>query len=326
MSGAAAGSGQIVEGGNARDTVVLVHGRHFKPRRGELLAICRQALQHGLERDHPDLADAFRRLDVRLAYYGDLTNELLRRKGETYDEELDVADRHRALGLLQALEKSKCFKMTRYDRLPGKTAMREFAADVASGLLGVTGLADRVIARLSPDLAEYWQPAGDYGEAVRRRVTDAVSDALTDSRRMMVISHGTGSIVTWDVFWQLSHGAPPAAGVKPKKVDTWVTLGSPLGDEFVKKRLRGGGETGRQRYPANILTWKNVAAEDDYLCHDKDLANDYRAMMDEHLVSSITDSRIYNLAVRYGKSNPHSSVGYLIHPRVSQILADWLQL
>ena len=42
------------------------------------------------------------------------------------------------------------------------------------------------------------------------------------------------------------------------------------------------------------------------------------------LVSAVKDYRIYNLAVRYGKSNPHSSVGYYIHPRVSKILVDWV--
>jgi hypothetical protein len=48
-------------------------------------------------------------------------------------------------------------------------------------------------------------------------------------------------------------------------------------------------------------------------------------MMDQRLVSTVHDYRIYNLAVRYGKSNPHSSVGYYIHPRVTKIVVDWLQ-
>ncbi len=47
-------------------------------------------------------------------------------------------------------------------------------------------------------------------------------------------------------------------------------------------------------------------------------------MMREHIVSRISDFRIYNQTVRYGKSNPHSSVGYLIHPRLSKIIRDWL--
>jgi hypothetical protein len=316
---------RIFEGGGRGATVVLVHGRHFKPRRGELLSLWREALRHGLERDRPDLAEAFRRLDLRLAYYGDLTNELLRGLGEQYDEELDIADRYHALAGLKALPSAKSFKMSRYDRLPGKSALKEFAADVSSGLIGMVGLADKVIARLSRDLAEYWNPQSDYAEAVRERVASVLTAALDDSHRVLLVSHGTGSIVAWDVLWRLSHEANEGDRIGRGKVDAWLTLGCPLGDETVKKRLLGAGEPVPQRYPTNVLTWQNVSAEDDYLCHDKDLANDFRAMMEKRLVSSIRDSRIYNLAIRYGRSNPHSSIGYLVHPRITQILVDWLQ-
>ncbi|MCH8136156.1 MAG: hypothetical protein IIB77_09295 [Proteobacteria bacterium] len=46
--------------------------------------------------------------------------------------------------------------------------------------------------------------------------------------------------------------------------------------------------------------------------------------MIQRLVSAITDYRVFNLALRYGRSNPHSSIGYYIHPRVSKIIADWM--
>lgn len=316
---------RILETGGSRDTVLLVHGRHFKPRRGEFLTICRQALQHGIERDRPELGDAFRRLDLRLAYYGDLTNALLRDAGERYDEDLDVADRHHALAALKALPRAKNFKMSRYDRLPGKSALKEFAADVSSGLLGVAGLADRVIAKLSPDMARYWSEEDDYREAVRERVATELRAALTEGSRVLLISHGTGSVAAWDVLWRLSHESSDSGAMERRKIDTWITLGCPLGDETVKKRLLGAGESGRRRYLTNVLAWYNIAAEDDYLCHDKALADDFKPMMEERLVSSIRDSRIYNMAIRYGRSNPHSSVGYLIHPRVTQLLVEWLQ-
>jgi hypothetical protein len=48
-------------------------------------------------------------------------------------------------------------------------------------------------------------------------------------------------------------------------------------------------------------------------------------MLEQRAVSMVQDYRVYNLAVRYGKSNPHSSVGYLIHPRTSKILVDWMR-
>jgi hypothetical protein len=41
-------------------------------------------------------------------------------------------------------------------------------------------------------------------------------------------------------------------------------------------------------------------------------------------ISAVHDYRVFNLAVRYGKSNPHSSIGYYIHPRLAKIIADWL--
>ncbi len=42
------------------------------------------------------------------------------------------------------------------------------------------------------------------------------------------------------------------------------------------------------------------------------------------LIDSITDQRIYNLAVRDGTSNPHHGAGYLIHPYVAGLVAEWL--
>ena len=69
-----------------------------------------------------------------------------------------------------------------------------------------------------------------------------------------------------------------------------------------------------------------MSAEDDYACHDNTLADDFRLMLDQRMVSVVHDYQVYNLAVRYGKSNPHSSLGYYIHPRVAKIIADWMQI
>ena len=69
-----------------------------------------------------------------------------------------------------------------------------------------------------------------------------------------------------------------------------------------------------------------MSAEDDYACHDKTPADDFEKMVRECIVSAVLDYRIYNLAIRYGRSNPHSSVGYFIHPRVSKLIVSWLEL
>ncbi|MBT8102410.1 MAG: hypothetical protein KJO95_05530, partial [Gammaproteobacteria bacterium] len=63
----------------------------------------------------------------------------------------------------------------------------------------------------------------------------------------------------------------------------------------------------------------------DYTCHDNTLADDYKVMLKQHLVSAVHDYRVFNHAVRYGASNPHSSIGYYIHPRTAKIISDWLE-
>jgi hypothetical protein len=74
----------------------------------------------------------------------------------------------------------------------------------------------------------------------------------------------------------------------------------------------------------NISRWANVAAEDDYICYDQEIQNDYQKMCKWGMIDNISDKRIFNLAVRRGKSNPHHSTGYLIHPVVSKSVAGWL--
>ncbi len=259
------------------------------------------------------------------AYYGDLTNTVLSANGRSYDEALDLADRRNALEALKTLDKRKRFSGARYDRLPGKTSLKEFVADVATPILRTIGLTGYVISKLVPELAAYWDTKDDYDEAVHARITEAVIAAMNREDRILVISHGIGAIATYDVFWRMSRQEDYATDAGNKKIDAWLTLGAPLGCETVKKKLSGAKEAGQRKYPRNIINWFNVSAEDDYMSHDKTVADDFKNMLKEKLVSQIRDYRIFNLTIRFGKSNPHSSVGYLVHPRVAKVVADWLR-
>ena len=310
---------------NSGRAIVFVHGRDFKPAADELLELNIAALAAGIERDCPELLMAFHAQDKKLAYYGDIGNAWLRDSGRRYDEGLDVRDRWHALQELRGLQKRKHFGVSRYDRVPGKTSLAEFAADVAAPVLGSIGLAGKLIAKVAADVDEYWDPASEFGRNVRERVRTVLAAALSEYRKVMLVSHGSGAIVAYDVLWQLSHHPDFTARYGQMKVDQWLTLGAPLGDTTVRRRIFGAQSKGRGRYPANVLAWHNVAAEDDYMCHDNTLRDDYSEMLKLRIVSSIRDYRIYNLAVRYGKSNPHSSLGYLVHPRVTKIVSDWLR-
>lgn len=311
--------------GSGGRSLIYVHGRDGKPGAEDLFDIAIAAIAAGIERDCTERVDEFHSVCKRIAYYGDIGNEFLQKNGSDYDSKLDVGDRKNALNQLRTFQRRKDFGVGCYDRLPGKTAISEFVADVAAPLLGAIGLSNMLIANVAPDVAQYWNKHDPrFRDAVRDRVRSAICAGFDRGDNVILISHGSGCIAAFDALWQLSHDEEWVADYADKKVDTWLTLGSPLGDSMVRRRLLGAGSKDRECYPTNVVAWQNVSAEDDYLCHDNTCADDYKPMLKQRQVSSIRDYRIYNLAVRYGKSNPHSSVGYLIHPRVTSIVTEWL--
>jgi len=305
-------------------SILIVHGRDFKPAEEALMDISVAALRAGIERDYPDHTLEFDNLEKDIAYYGDLTNALLEAQGKHYDEQLDLGDRANALNSLRSISARKRFGIRQYDCLPGKTALREFAADVAAPVLGAMGLTMPLIASVSKDFAEYLSGKTDYGQAVRTRLRVELCELLDRGDRVLLMTHGAGCVVAYDVLWQLSHEAEFKERYEQTKVDTWLTLGAPLGDRNIRKRLMGAKEAVGDRFPTNVISWHNVSAEDDYTCHDNTLADDFNSMLNQRVVSAVKDYHICNLAVRYGKSNPHSSVGYYIHPRVAKIVVDWM--
>lgn len=310
--------------GTTDRTIIFVHGRGFKPPAESYLDVLVGAMASGVEHDMPDCLDTFASLNKSLAYYGDINNEYLAADGEPYDSALDVSDRQDTLHQLKTIDRKKGFGVKSYDKLPGKSALGEFAVSALAPVLSAIGVEKRIVARLNKDLGEYWRRDSDLRAAVMDRVRGALCAAIDADERIMLVSHGTGSIVAYDVLWQLSHDTQYSGSYGDAKIDVWLTLGSPLGDSMVRKQLLGGDRRGRERYPANVLAWHNVAAEDDYVSHDRTVADDYKAMMKQRQISSIRDYRIYNLAIRYGRSDPHCSLGYLCHPRVIKILADWI--
>jgi hypothetical protein len=292
-----------------RKTILCIHCGGPKPAAPFLERYWYEALAIGIARDRRAATAELERCDFRFLYYADLGRDL---PGvEKVDEHLDVADRDAALARLRALDKSKRFRRVEYERLPGKSASREFLADIGAPVLRAIGLGRRFWRKLLPELGEYLEQ-GAYFEALNGRAVAALQSAAAGgAERLLVIAHGLGSVVAFHALTDLARTQPGT------RVDTLITLGSPLADETIKKHLPG-------RDLASLVNWYNVAAEDDFLCHDETIANDFSHLLEKRHISRLEDYRIYNLAVRYGKGNPHHAAGYLVHPRVIQLVGDWL--
>lgn len=310
--------------GPSNRSLLLVHGRDFKPTSDTYMDLSMAALRAGIERDYPQQLDGFDAVQKHIVWYGDLSEKMLQGHGRKYDVDLDTADRHNALNALRKIKERKRFGIRQYDRLPGKSAIPEFLVGVSAPVLGSVGLAMPLLGLVARDFAAYFDTKLDFAATVRERMRTKLCELMDRNDRIILMTHGTGSVIAYDVLWQLSHDPEFKEQYGSKKVESWLTLGSPLGDRNVQKRLLGAKEKTDSRFPANVISWHNVAAEDDYTCHDNTLADDYKKMLERRVVSAVHDYLVFNLAVRYGKSNPHSSIGYYIHPRTSKIISDWL--
>lgn len=297
-------------------TLFLIHGSGRKPAGPVLEALWREALASGLERDFPKSLDAFFGVDIRFVYFGDWSAAL---HPHDYDEALDIADRQRSIAQLKELESARRFRRSHYERLPGKSSLGEFLADIGLPVIASLGFGKAALSRLMPELGPYW--SGD--EALERLLTEQLRQPLEHALRrgdsVMIAGHCIGSVLAFDQLRRIGESDVPG------KVARLVTLGSPLGDETVKRQLEGNRQKSAVRLPNNIIEWHNLAAEDDYVSHDNAVANDFAELLKHRAISVIDDKLIYNLAVRYNRSNPHSALGYLIHPRMARLLDGWLK-
>ena len=295
--------------------ILLIHGRHYKPAKNDLQKLWLEALRYGIERDFPEKLEAFKDAKIDFVYYGDISNDYL---SKIYDEKIpdDLQDRRDSLEDLKQYSKSQYTKTT-YKKLPGYNPWMEAAADIFAGGLKLIGLSDEIIEQVAPDMHEYWRSLR-FGSDVRMTFTDAIIKAMKRDGDICVIAHSLGTMISYDVFWKLCYYSEYRYQSWNRKVNLWVTLGSPLADETVKANLKGAREREEDRFPRNVERWINIAAEDDYIAHDQKVSGDYRAMKRLGYVNYIQDKRIYNLALRDGESNPHNGVGYLIHPTTAE--------
>lgn len=170
--------------------------------------------------------------DFRAAFYGDLFRTEPAR-GRPTDEELeDVA---RQSGLLELIE----------DQV-GPGGLEVLAEEVGAETLRQT----------INQLGRYFADDG-----LRARVRSRLTEVIEPDTRV-IVSHSMGTVVAYE-----------ALGANPEwPVTDLVTLGSPLGGDFVFASLDPSPVDGTGQWPGSITRWTNVAAVGDKACHEPRLA------------------------------------------------------
>jgi hypothetical protein len=236
----------------------------------------------------------------------------------------DFYREHRDIGLdLEAIEAViEQAKATTGDKAEASSWKRRLArwafsaADVMPFLIPyITN--DRLELHLR-DLRRYQRNQNEIAEHTRQMLKMPLRSATESGRPVLLIAHSMGSVIAWDSVWQMSHNERDHV-----HIDTLLTMGSPLGQRFVQRRLHGFRKEGDERYPLGIDRWVNLAAVGDLTAVDPDLADDFGAMVERGLVSTIDDRELHNYFRLDGVLNVHAEYGYLANPVTAGIVADW---
>lgn len=297
--------------------IIGIHGLGNKPSRTILQRNWKKALCEGMKRQgHPVVPFRF-----RLVYWADLFHPEPLDPGVTatdsplYDDEPYVPSaKAGALRPSRLREKLLSFINSQLNSL--------FLNDDMT--INFQGIADNVIHKYFNDLEVYYCMSCLSTKARGKLVRDAIQDILRKvldqyrGEEIMLIAHSMGSIIAYDVMTQ---------GTSPVEIDTFVTIGSPLGIPVVMskiateqtKRLMKGV---KPVVPEAVRhTWFNLSDLKDNITINYDLRDDFRQ---NSAGTGITDLVVVNDYEYQGKENPHKSFGYLRTAEMADIVHGFL--
>jgi len=168
------------------------------------------------------------------------------------------------------------------------------------------------------DLLRYTHNKNGIADHVREMLKMPLRAAWESGRPILLLAHSMGSVIAYDSLWEMTHGDKDAL-----EIDLLLTLGSPLGQSYLQKRIMGHGDQGVQRYPNNIRKWINLAAVGDMTALDRELINDFEEMLGLDLIESIDDQALFNCFRLDGQLNVHAEYGYLVNNVTGRAIADW---
>ncbi len=206
--------------------------------------------------------------------------------------------------------------------------IRETASDKVDDILDnihfIDYVAHSILAMKLKDLAMYWdeERAFRYKKTAKKALCSSLLNSLKkhQNKQIMLIAHSMGSIISYDTLID-----------NPEiKIDTFVTIGSPLGIPRVKRKAAVSQINNDLNYPtvpSNITgKWYNFADRRDPVALDTSLSEDY---LDSNGKKCIKDDLVFN---QYSfinedsedETNCHKSYGYLRCPEVSKTIARFL--
>ena len=185
-------------------------------------------------------------------------------------------------------------------------------------------ITDKFIHRYFKDFEDYYSNelvhnnSTTIREIIRERTASVIKKYKNDE--IFIVAHSMGSIIAYDVLSLL---------IPEISVDTFVTIGSPLGLPVVKSKIITErnlivGDTCVLPAPPGIKrSWYNFADLEDSVALNYDLSDDFTA--NENGVT-VKDYIVTNNYVLNNIRNPHKSFGYLRTYEFSSVLNEFIEI
>ena len=179
-------------------------------------------------------------------------------------------------------------------------------------------IADERIELHLRDLMRSVHNRNDIASHTREMLKMPLRAAWESGRPVLLAAHSMGSVIAYDALWEMSRDQRDEL-----RVDLLLTMGSPLGQSYLQRRILGHGRSGSERYPDNIRRWVNLSAVGDMTAVNPYLGKDFGEMVERGLVECIDDIEIFNFYRHDGELNVHAEYGYLANKVTAAVVADW---
>lgn len=294
--------------------IIAVHGLGNKPPKEKLETWWKQAITDGLKfNNYPES-----NFDFELIYWADILhpdpldlNEEIKSK-QLFTEIYTSVDYSNQKENLSYTDKAKEYLEKYY----GKFIVNEVLS------LKYPTLTELFVYLHLKDLKTYFSesPVPFNGKEVKAKeaIIDRFLKCLNKhkNKKILLIAHSMGSIIVQDA---LTEHLPEA------QIDTYVTIGSPLGQKYVINKYKLEREQNLKNklvVPEQIINkWYNLSDVEDQVALNHEQTKLYE--LNSRKVK-IEDQIVKNRFNSAGIKNPHKSYGYLRTPEFSKIINSFL--
>ncbi len=321
----------------SKKRIIMIHGLASKPPKEVLHDLWSRCIIENVRVDDPVLAGELDQQNnvFKSAYWADATPH-------------HVADDEEYVGKLrvQVDKVIKERKKTKEFHVGIGESVSDYFKDKGSDLVKILASAltvkDDVMKMFLRETALYDEDQY-IADKMRKHLEEQLRDAWDNDSDVALLAHSMGTFISYDVLWQFSHrNVKGFKEYKDKKIQLFVTMGSPLGDSTVRDLLfaRHHESKGDREFPTNIDFWHNYSCLGDVVAHQDIFKDAFFGPMRklglfpaEPKHRAIDYTKLHNpfkVVSHIGnkgkeKRNPHKSYGYLVQPRLNSWLTDFLK-